>query len=111
MHGDERLTAGDWCAVRCSIDGHPVTVLVIAHPSNPRPARWFTMSKPFCYLATALNLDKEPVNLPKGERWNLRYSIAMLSTPADHARLANLAATWKTLNPFPAQEKSNPAKP
>ena len=109
--GGEMVAAGDWCAVRCTIEGRPVTVLMLAHADNPRPGEWFTMSKPFCYLSATLNLKNKPFTLANGERWTLRYSLAVLSIPADHARLTNLAATWKTLNPFPAQEKSNPAKP
>lgn len=108
VRGDEKITLGDWCAARCDIDGHPVTVWMIAHPSNPRPVRWFTMSKPFCYLSAALNLDKEPAMLAKGEAWTLRYSLAVLSTPADRARLENLATEWKAANPFAGQRSIEP---
>lgn len=111
VRGDEKLTSSDWCAARCTIEDRPVTVLMLAHPANPRPARWFTMGKPFCYLATSLNLDKEPATLPKGESWTFRYSLAVLSTPADHARLAGLAAGWKSANPFPIKDMAVPANP
>lgn len=111
VRGDEKITLGEWCAARCDIDGQPVTVWMIADPSNPRPARWFTMSTPFCYLSAALNLDKEPAMLAKGEAWTLRYSLAVLSTPADHARLAGLATEWRSANPFAAKENSNSKRP
>jgi len=94
----QKVTAGDWCAVRSTIEGRPVTVLMIAHPANPRPGEWFTMSKPFCYLSATLNLEKKPFTLAKGQRWTLRYSLAVLSTPADHARLAEIAAAFKAKN-------------
>ncbi|MEI6175245.1 MAG: DUF6807 family protein [Verrucomicrobiota bacterium] len=109
--GGEKVTPGDWCAVRCTIEGRPVTVLMLAHPANPRSGEWFTMSKPFCYLSATLNLKNEPFTLTKGQSWTLRYSIAVLSTPADHARLARIAAAWKDSNPFATTEKSNPEKP
>ena len=72
--------------------------MLIAHPANPRPGEWFTMSKPFCYLSATLNLEKKPFTLAKGQRWTLRYSLAVLSTPADHARLAEIAAAFKSKN-------------
>ncbi len=107
----EKVTTGNWCAVRNTIGGRPVTLLMLAHPANPRPGEWFTMSKPFCYLSATLNLKKEPFTLAKGRSWTLRYSIAVLSTPADHARLASIAAVWKDSNPFTTKEKSNSEKP
>ncbi len=109
--GGERVSPGDWCAVRCVIEGRPVTVLMLAHTANPRPGEWFTMSKPFCYLSATLNLKNEPFTLAKGQSWTLRYSLAVLSIPSDHTRLANIASAWKDSNPFATSETSNPAKP
>jgi hypothetical protein len=109
--GGEKVTTGDWCAVRCAIEGRPVTVLMLAHPANPRPGEWFTMSKPFCYLSATLNLKNEPFLLAKGQSWTLRYSLAVLSTPSDHSRLTDIAAAWKSSNPFDAYEPPDPAKP
>jgi hypothetical protein len=111
VRGDEKLTPGPWAAVRCEIDGHPVTVLMIDHPANARAARWFTMGQPFCYLSAALGLDSTPAQLKAGERWTLRYGLAMLTGPADSARLAKLAAEWQASAPFPAREEPSPAKP
>jgi hypothetical protein len=110
VRGDERLTPGDWCAAQRTIGDRPITVMMLAHPANPRPARWFTMGKPFCYQATALNLDKEPAILAKGTSWTFRYSLAVLSSPADHTRLAGIAAGWKSANPFQLSVKPPPAK-
>jgi hypothetical protein len=103
----EKVTLGDWCAVRNSIEGRPITVLMLAHATNPRPGEWFTMSRPFCYLSDTLNLKNEPFTLAKGHSWTLRYSLAVLSTPVDHARLANIAAKWKSSNQSTAAETSN----
>jgi hypothetical protein len=111
VRGDETLTPGPWAAVRCEIDGNPVTVLMVDHPANARPARWFTMGQPFCYLSAALGLDTTPARLAAGERWTLRYGLAVLSGPADAARLAKLAAEWQASAPFPARDIPSPAKP
>ena len=94
----EIVSPGDWCAVRNTIEERPVTVLMLAHAANPRPGEWFTMSKPFCYLSATLNLQKKPFSLAKRQSWTLRYSLAVLSTPADHARLAEIAAAFKAKN-------------
>jgi hypothetical protein len=109
--GGEKVTPGDWCAVRNTIEGRPVTVLMLAHPANPRPGEWFTMSKPFCYLSATLNLKKEPFTLAKGQSWTLRYSLAVLSTPADHARLAGIAAAWKKTHSSGTTKPSTPEIP
>jgi hypothetical protein len=96
--GGEKVSPGDWCAVRSTIEGRSVTVLMVAHPANPRPGEWFTMSKPFSYLAATLNLKNEPFTLAKDQTWSLRYGIAVLSTPADSTRLASMTAAWKSSN-------------
>lgn len=111
VRGDEKITPGEWCAARLTTDEHPVSVWMIAHPSNPRPPRWFTMGKPFCYLSATLNLDKEPATLAKGEAWTLRYSIALLSSPVNHAKLTDLASAWKASNPFDSTDQHAPVKP
>jgi hypothetical protein len=109
--GGEKVSPGDWCAVRSTIEGRPVTVLMVAHPANPRPGEWFTMSKPFCYLSATLNLKNEPFSLAKDQTWKLRYGIAVLSTPADPTRLANLAAAWRNSNSPDATKLPSPATP
>lgn len=111
VRGDEKLTPGPWAAVRCDIDGRAVTVLMIDHPANARAARWFTMGTPFCYLSAALGLDTTPAQLKAGERWCLRYGLAVVSGPADANRLAKLAAEWTSSNALPAKENPSPVKP
>ena len=110
VRGDEQLTPGAWAAARCEIDGHPRTVLMIDHPANSRAVKWFTMGKPFCYLSAASGLDTDPAQLKAGERWTLRYGLAIISGPADAARLAKLAQQWRSVTPFQVDEEPNPAK-
>jgi len=110
VRGDEKLTPGAWAAARCEIDGHPVTVLMIDHPANSRAVRWFTMGTPFCYLSAALGLESAPAQLKAGEHWTLRYGLAIISGPADTARLSTLAGEWTNTIQI-SDEKSNPAKP
>lgn len=109
VRGDEKLTPGQWCAVRCEIAGRPVAVVMIDHPTNARPVRWFTMAKPFCYLSAALGLDTEPAELKVGESWKLRYGVAVLNGEADRSRLTKLAAEWKALSAD--SQTPSPTKP
>ena len=107
VRGDERLTRGPWCAVRCDIDGKPITLLMIDHPGNSRPAVWFTMREPFCYLSATPNLDAEPATLKAGETWTLRYGIAVLTGKPDTAELTKLAEQWKKSATGTAVDKPN----
>jgi hypothetical protein len=57
-----------------------------------------SFAAPDSALMFALNVDDTPFSLAKGQRWTLRYSLAVLSTPADHARLAKIVAAFKSKN-------------
>ena len=95
VRGDERLTPGTWCAVRCAVDGTPVTVLMVDHPKNPRPVQWFTMATPFCYLSATLGLHEKTATLAAGASWALRYGVAVIAGAPDQAELGVLAAEWR----------------
>lgn len=105
VRGDEKLTPGGWCAVHCVIDGRAVTVLMLGHPGNARPVRWFTMSKPFCYLSATTGLDEKPEQLLAGDHWALRYGVAVMAGNPDRSRLEKLAADWQT---FSSESKTQP---
>jgi hypothetical protein len=96
VRGDERLTPGTWCAVRCDIEGKPVTVMMIDHPQNPRPVQWFTMATPFCYLSATLGLHEKPATLAAGATWELRYGLAVIAGAPDPAELGVLADEWRS---------------
>jgi len=95
VRGSERLTAANWCAYSASADGHRVTVAVFDHPSNPRhPARMFTMTPPFAYLAATLNLWKEPMTLAAGQDLELNYGVALWDSDASAAEIDRLYRLW-----------------
>ena len=78
VRGSERLAAAKWCAYAATADGKPVTVAVFDAPDNARhPARMFTMSPPFAYLAATLNLWKEPLRVEAKKPLELRYGVAL----------------------------------
>ena len=74
----EKLTAVRWCAYAAAVDGRPVTVAVLDHPRNPRhPARMFTMTSPFAYLAATMNLWKDPWEVRAGRPLTLTYGVVV----------------------------------
>jgi len=95
VRGSERLTPAKWCAYTATADGHPVTVAVFDHPSNPRhPARMFTMTPPFAYIAATLNLWKEPMTLKAGEVLELIYGIALWDGELQPAEIERVYRLW-----------------
>jgi Family of unknown function (DUF6807) len=100
VRGSERLTAARWCAYTASADGHPVTVAVFDHPANPRhPARMFTMTPPFAYLAATLNLWKEPMTLTAGQDLALNYGVAVWDGETQASEIERLYRLWVEATP------------
>ena len=76
IRDDERLRPGKWCAYVAPAGGKHVTVAMFDHPLNERRALWFTMAKPFAYLAASLNLHQKPMTVKQGETLSLIYGVA-----------------------------------
>ncbi len=95
VRGSERLTPARWCAYEAPAENKKVTVAIFDHPSNPRhPARMFTMTTPFAYLAATLNLWKEPLTLKQGAPMNLVYGIAVWDGSVEPAQIETLYRRW-----------------
>jgi hypothetical protein len=78
FRGEERLVQSNWCAYTAAVEGKPVTVAMLGHPSNPRhPTTWFTMAKPFAYLSGTLNLHQEPLSLEAEKPLELCYAVVV----------------------------------
>ncbi len=98
----ERLAAASWCAYSASADGHPVTVAVFDHPTNPRhPARMFTMAPPFAYIAATLDLWKDPMTLMAGQALELNYGVALWDGEAKVEEIERLYRLWVESVPGP----------
>lgn len=96
---DETLTrSSPWCAARGAIGGRPVTVAVLDHPRNPRPVTWFTMTRPFAYVAATLHYNREPLALDPGRPLVLRYAVAVWDGAADDAQVQSMLEHWNTNN-------------
>ncbi len=78
VRGTERLTPSAWTAVTGDAAGGPVTFAIFNAGANPmaRPPM-FTMTAPFAYLSSTLNLWKQPRELAPGETITLIYGVAV----------------------------------
>ena len=99
VHGTERVTPAKWCAYTSRVGDRPVTVAIFDHPRNTRPARFFTMTQPFSYLAATINVWKEPLELKPGEALDLRYGIALWDGETDRQAVEKLYRKWLQLEP------------
>lgn len=95
VRGSERLVTAEWCACSGPVDGKTVTVAVFDHPSNLRhPNRMFTMSDPFSYISSTLNLWKEPFTLQAGKPLVLRYGVAAWDGNVDASVVEKSYRQW-----------------
>jgi len=95
VRGSERLTPARWMAYAAAAEGHRVTIAVFDHPGNLRhPARMFTMTPPFAYLAATLNLWKEPWELTASRALDLRYGVALWDGETDPAGIESMYRQW-----------------
>jgi hypothetical protein len=74
----QEVSAASWAAVSFAVPGHPGTLVLAGHPSNPRGhATYFSMLTPFAYLSATQALDKEPLVYHRGDKWELRYLVLL----------------------------------
>ncbi len=94
FRGEERLMRGRWCAYHAAINGRDVTVAMFDHPSNPRPATWFTMPRAFGYLAATLRLHEDPLEVQPGKAIRLRYGVAVWDGHTERDRIKELCMAF-----------------
>ena len=93
--GKQKLARSTWCAYLAKADGKAVTVAMFDHPDNPRhPATWFTMTRPFAYLAATMDLSKKPLVLAAGESLVLRYGVAVWDGHVHRDRIEKAYRQW-----------------
>ena len=93
--GDEKLLRSRWCAYTVKIEGKPITVAMFDAPKNPRhPATWFTMKKPFAYLAATLGLHAEPLDLKQPRQLNLRYAVVLWDAEVKPEKIEATYKQW-----------------
>jgi len=98
VRGTEQLLRADWCAYSAPANSKPVTLALFDHPDNPRhPATFFTMTKPFSYLAATLNLSEKPLVHRRPLPLTLRYGIALWDGPREKTAIDQLYRRWTSL--------------
>lgn len=114
VRGDEYVTPSTWCAYLSEADGKKVTAAMLGHPDNAcHPTPWFTMGKPFAYLAATINLWKQPMTLAAKGPLKLRYAVALWDGHAEADRIEKLYRQWLTWHPpaKPGRPTTAPAGP
>jgi len=95
FRGEEKLVRSDWCAYTAQADGKDVTVAMFGYPENARhPTMWFTMTKPFAYLAATLGLHETPLELVVGQPLTLCYGVALCDGIATSEQIDLLYRQW-----------------
>jgi hypothetical protein len=98
FRGEERLSRSRWCAYTAKADGKLITAAMFEHPENPRrPATWFTMAKPFAYLAATMRLHEEPLKVLASKPLVLRYGVAVWDGRPEIAQIDDLYKQWLTM--------------
>jgi hypothetical protein len=89
------VTSGDWGAVLFDAPDHPVTVALFGAPGNARgAARFFSMRRPFAYLAATQALDGEPLVYKAGDRFVLDYLVTVYPGPKTAQFLGGRGQLW-----------------
>ena len=69
------VTTALWSMVQHTVNGHDISVAVLAPPGNAGTARFFTMLDAFAYVSATQDLEKTPLEYATGERFNLNYLV------------------------------------
>ncbi len=95
----------DWCAYAGKVDGKPVAIAILDHPSNPHRACWHARGYGLM-AANPFGRDKsgfpdrkgktDLVKIAKGEKLTLRYALVVLDGEWDTAQktIAEAYKTW-----------------
>ncbi len=84
-----------WCAYTGKSNGKVVTAAMFSDSSNEVcKFYWFTMDKPFVYLALTMNLHNEPIELTCDESLKLNYAVALWDGEIDKSRIDKAYKWW-----------------
>ncbi len=76
--GKQDVSAHPWGSVSFDAAGLMASVAVYGDPKNAHGnACYFTMQRPFAYLAATQGLEKEEIKYAPGEKFNLNYLVAV----------------------------------
>ena len=89
------VSSHDWEAIRFKRSSSPFMIAVIGHPQN-RPAKpsFFSMARPFAYLAATQGLHAAPMVYKPGDKFELRYLVLLWSDLRDATVVHARAKAW-----------------
>ncbi|HNQ73040.1 MAG TPA: PmoA family protein [Verrucomicrobiota bacterium] len=89
------VTPARWTGVSGTVAGQDIALALFARDENANGrARFFTMTRPFAYLAATQGLDGKPLEYRNGERFGVRYLLTVYAENKSRAFMAQRAAQW-----------------
>jgi hypothetical protein len=89
-----------WAAVAFNRPARPATFALFGHPQNPGGPPWFfSMRTPFAYLSATQQLDQQPRQYTRGERFALEYLVVVQSGSPAAAALEARRERWLNQTP------------
>ena len=89
-----------WSAVSFDRPGAPATIAVFDRPTNPRsPAVFFSMKRPFAYLAATQGLVQQPITYHAGDQWQLDYLVTIYPELKAKDFLDPRGKAWQSAKP------------
>jgi len=84
-----------WAAVSFDRPGQPATIAVFGLPANAGgDAHFFSMKRPFAYLAATQGLDKEPLIYHTGDKFTVNYLVTVYPELRAKDFLDRRGKTW-----------------
>jgi hypothetical protein len=88
------VTPARWAAVSHRSHERPVTVALFGHPSNHGATRFFSMVKPFTYLAATQDLFTVPLEYERGQTFRVDHLVLVLPGEPSATDLEKRYARW-----------------
>lgn len=98
----QEVSSARWVAVSFSPKNQtPATIALFPHPTNSRgDGKFFSMRSPFSYLAATQGLDVDPLVYRRGDRFTLRYFVALYPELKSTEALDARARRWHEGSPI-----------
>ena len=85
----------EWTSLLGTTHSRNVQLVLFGHPSNRgAPSGFFTMTRPFVYLAATQQLDQAPLEYSAGERFTLRYLLTVSPVQSSREAIQQHFTRW-----------------
>lgn len=88
------VTPTRWESMTQDVGGSPLSVTMFSDPANAGVARSFSMLNAFAYLSGTQGLEADPIEVPAGGKFRLRYLVTVQRGEPDAAALNGRLARW-----------------